>query len=44
MRNARLLALLLCLVPGMARAESKFYLEDGDRVVFHGDSITEQRL
>ena len=44
MRNARLLAFLLCLAPGMARAESKFYLEDGDRVVFHGDSITEQRL
>jgi lysophospholipase L1-like esterase len=29
-------------VPAAARAD--FYLKDGDRVVFYGDSITEQRL
>src|SRR6266550_2196192 len=36
----------LCLVAFVAlraRAES-FYLKDGDRVVFYGDSITDQRL
>ncbi|MDE2126383.1 MAG: GDSL family lipase [Armatimonadetes bacterium] len=27
-----------------ARADGKFYLHNGDRVVFYGDSITEQRL
>jgi lysophospholipase L1-like esterase len=27
---------------GAARAEDRFYLKDGDRVVFYGDSITEQ--
>ena len=25
-------------------ADSTFYLKDGDRVVFYGDSITDQRL
>src|SRR3977135_4397636 len=25
-------------------AQSDFYLKDGDRVVFYGDSITDQRL
>ncbi|HAF21319.1 MAG TPA: GDSL family lipase, partial [Blastocatellia bacterium] len=30
---------------GMASAQRDgFYLKDGDRVVFYGDSITEQRL
>jgi hypothetical protein len=29
---------------GEAFAQSSFYLKDGDRVVFYGDSITEQRL
>jgi lysophospholipase L1-like esterase len=29
---------------GSAGARSDFYLKDGDRVVFYGDSITEQRL
>jgi lysophospholipase L1-like esterase len=31
-------------VAGIARAQGDFYLKDGDRVVFYGDSITEQRL
>jgi lysophospholipase L1-like esterase len=44
MPAARLLALLLLVVPSLARAEDAFYLKDGDRVVFYGDSITEQRL
>src|SRR5690349_2455999 len=45
MRSARLavFALLLAL-PGLSRADSPFYLKDGDRVVFYGDSITDQRL
>jgi lysophospholipase L1-like esterase len=37
------LCLLACLTPG-ARAASPFALHDGDRVVFYGDSITDQRL
>ncbi len=36
-----LLPVLLC---GAAAAQTKFYLKDGDRVVFYGDSITDQRL
>jgi lysophospholipase L1-like esterase len=28
----------------LATAQSPFYLKDGDRVVFYGDSITDQRL
>jgi len=32
------------LAPCLAKAESPFYLHDGDRVVFYGDSITDQRL
>ncbi len=36
---------LVCLsVAGIARAQGDFYLKDGDRVVFYGDSITDQRL
>jgi len=31
-------------VAGVAWAQGNFYLKDGDRVVFYGDSITEQRL
>jgi lysophospholipase L1-like esterase len=31
-------------VAGVAWAQHDFYLKDGDRVVFYGDSITEQRL
>ena len=45
MRSARLLAFaLLFALPGLANAECKFALKDGDRVVFYGDSITDQRL
>ena len=45
MRFARLAALAsLFLLSSLAKAECKFYLKDGDRVVFYGDSITEQRL
>lgn len=32
------------LVAGAAGAQSRFYLKNGDRIVFYGDSITEQRL
>ena len=39
----RALALLFVLAAGTARAED-FGLKDGDRVVFYGDSITDQRL
>lgn len=42
-RLARSLALLL-FIAGAANAQSGFYLKDGDRVVFYGDSITDQRL
>lgn len=38
-----LLALVL-LFSGHAFAQNGFYLKDGDRVVFYGDSITDQRL
>ena len=44
MRSARVVLALLFVLPGLAKAESKFYLKDGDRVVFYGDSITDQRL
>jgi lysophospholipase L1-like esterase len=45
MRSARLAAFALLLaLPGLSRADSPFYLKDGDRVVFYGDSITDQRL
>jgi hypothetical protein len=29
---------------GLVFGQSSFYLKDGDRVVFYGDSITDQRL
>lgn len=36
---------LVCMsMAGVAGAQGDFYLKDGDRVVFYGDSITEQRL
>lgn len=35
---------LLLLVTVTASAQDGFYLKSGDRVVFYGDSITEQRL
>ncbi len=43
--KAVLVIWLTCsLVGGIASAQGTFYLQDGDRVVFYGDSITEQRL
>src|SRR5438105_10401051 len=42
-RGVCLLLALLSLV-SVAGAQSGFYLKDGDRVVFYGDSITDQRL
>jgi len=36
--------ILLLTAPGLACAEEKFFLKAGDRVVFYGDSITDQRL
>jgi lysophospholipase L1-like esterase len=46
MRSSRLIVFaLLFVLPGLARAaDTPFYLKDGDRVVFYGDSITDQRL
>jgi lysophospholipase L1-like esterase len=38
------LALLFLLFAPAARGEGPFYLTSGDRVVFFGDSITDQRL
>jgi lysophospholipase L1-like esterase len=43
-RLAFLLVLLLAAIGGTARAQGGFALRDGDRVVFYGDSITDQRL
>lgn len=40
----RTLALLVLAVAPPALADEPFYLKDGDRVVFYGDSITDQRL
>ena len=47
MRRFRSIAWLLVVLPALAvsaRADEPFYLKDGDRVVFYGDSITDQRL
>jgi lysophospholipase L1-like esterase len=48
MQTRRLAALaLFCAVSATSQsptAQKPFYLEDGDRVVFYGDSITDQRL
>ncbi len=38
-----LLAALAC-APALLLAQNGFYLKDGDKVVFYGDSITDQRL
>ena len=38
------IVVLLALLPLPVLAQSAFYLKDGDRVVFYGDSITDQRL
>ncbi len=44
-RKSFALALVaLTLTTGAAHAQSNFYLKNGDRVVFYGDSITDQRL
>src|ERR1700730_8299365 len=40
-----ILVFLLCALTGvLAFAQNGFYLKSGDRVVFYGDSITDQRL
>jgi lysophospholipase L1-like esterase len=43
MRNALVLAAALCAFPGAFAQKSDFYLQDGDHVLFYGDSITDQR-
>ena len=44
-RFAAIASLLLALLPApFVRAAEPFFVHDGDRVVFLGDSITEQRL
>src|SRR3954471_5096687 len=40
----RLAVCVLLLTPALGRAAEPFALKDGDRVVFYGDSITDQRL
>ncbi len=40
----RTIAALILASAGLAIAQTGFYLKDGDRVVFYGDSITDQRL
>src|SRR5271156_865789 len=42
MSSMRFFLLLACSLT--LSAQSDFYLKDGDRVVFYGDSITDQRL
>src|SRR5262245_48422298 len=42
--RGHLLLVFFCLTAEAPLAQSTFYLKDGDRVVFYGDSITEQRL
>ncbi len=47
MRRFRPFLLFVFLLPAFAvtaRAADDFYLKDGDRVVFYGDSITDQRI
>jgi lysophospholipase L1-like esterase len=41
---ACLLVVVLPALAASARGDEPFYLKDGDRVVFYGDSITDQRL
>lgn len=38
------LSMFVLLLASACPAQSQFYLKDGDRVVFYGDSITAQRL
>src|SRR5947209_19513343 len=42
MRPPKILLLLIAIAT--AAAQNPFYLKDNDRVVFYGDSITDQRL
>jgi lysophospholipase L1-like esterase len=44
LRAVLVLWLACSFVGGIAWAQGSFYLKDGDRIVFYGDSITEQRL
>src|ERR1035441_1625773 len=46
LRRTAIFGLLLALCPlhVVAAPPANFYLHDGDRVVFYGDSITDQRL
>ncbi|MGE5647361.1 MAG: SGNH/GDSL hydrolase family protein [Acidobacteriota bacterium] len=44
MKRLLLLALLAIAAAAGVCAQENFYLKDGDRVVFYGDSITDQRL
>jgi lysophospholipase L1-like esterase len=45
MSRLRFIPLLLSLTASLVAADAPaFYLHDGDRVVFYGDSITDQRL
>ena len=42
--RGNLLLVFFCLTTRTLLAQGAFYLKDGDRVIFYGDSITEQRL
>src|SRR5688572_23475297 len=43
-RITRVILVCLILLVPLAAGQDNFYLKDGDRVVFYGDSITDQRL
>src|SRR5258708_40302658 len=43
-RRISLIAICLTTLVTSAFAQGNFYLKDGDKVVFYGDSITDQRL
>ena len=44
LRRAVILIVAVLALAVAARAQGKFHLKEGDRVVFYGDSITDQRL
>jgi lysophospholipase L1-like esterase len=44
LKSVILLSLLAAGTFAFAQQDTSFYLKDGDRVVFYGDSITDQRL
>jgi lysophospholipase L1-like esterase len=44
MRSIGSLCWIACLLPSALPAQTGFYLKDGDKVVFYGDSITDSRL